>query len=345
MYDAVVVGAGPAGSCLAGKLGGLNVLVIEKDKKVYPKDSGIVSSYFLNNFSRKFVKSGIKRMRLVSPSGNYFYLKSEKPYAFILRREKFLKSLRKGLDISYETVKKIEYRRNHAKVFTGENVYETGLVVGADGACSVVRKSAGIVNPAMVTGVMVRVNKIKYPEISVFFKKSFSPDFFSWIIPQNREYGLMSESPVVCLKNFRSRMRLPCGKIYSAPIPVGFTKSAAHRTMLIGDSAGQTKPLTGGGIIFGLRAASYAAEVIKSGRSPLDYERLWKKDFGPEIKRQLFIRNIYKKFTDRDIDQVFEKFGRHIENLGDFDYDHFTKSWKKLPKTRIIMFLMKRFLT
>src|SRR3989344_4922349 len=88
MYDIIIVGSGVAGSYLSSLLADFNVLVIEKDKKVILKDSGIVSKNFDNFFDdKKLIKDEIDEMVAVSPSGYKFSLNSESPYAYLLERK------------------------------------------------------------------------------------------------------------------------------------------------------------------------------------------------------------------------------------------------------------------
>ena len=98
MYDIIIVGSGVAGSYMTSLLADFNVLVIEKDKKVILKDSGIVSKKFNDFFDEKnLIKDEIDEMIAVSPSGFEFSLKSEDPYAYLLERKKFSFFLRKTL--------------------------------------------------------------------------------------------------------------------------------------------------------------------------------------------------------------------------------------------------------
>ena len=95
MYDVIIVGAGVGGSHLASKLKG-NVLVLEKDKKIKPKDSGIVSKNFLNFFGKEFIKDKISEMKVMSPSGNVIFLQNRnEPMAYIIKRESFAAHLHK----------------------------------------------------------------------------------------------------------------------------------------------------------------------------------------------------------------------------------------------------------
>ncbi|HLC67621.1 MAG TPA: NAD(P)/FAD-dependent oxidoreductase [archaeon] len=344
MYDVIIVGGGIAGCYLASRLGGLNVLLIEKDKKVTLKDSGIVSRDFLEFFSKKFVKTGITRMNLFSPSGKSFTLYGKEPFAYILRREAFgryLRSIARKADIVYEAVTGVEYFEDFVRVTTTGGSYEGKVVVGADGAGSAVRKAAGIESPQLSLGMMVHTAAKLHGNIDVFFDKRYSPDFFTWIIPQNNEYGIMSMSrPRERLKFFAREHYLPHGRITAHMIPTGYVKSYVHRTLLVGDSAGQNKPLTGGGIMFGLRAAAYASSVLRAGNYSIGglsrYEKLWKRDFGWEIDKQFLARTFYKKFTNKQLDRIFTELGPEIEKLSGFDYDKFSGSWIRLPKIKLL---------
>ena len=66
-------------------------------------------------------------------------------------------------------------------------------------------------------------------------------------------------------------------------------------------------PLTGGGIAYAMRAARFASTIItkaleKNMFTPSilqDYEKLWRKDFGDEFKRQVLAQRLFTSpFTD-----------------------------------------------
>lgn len=349
MYDVIIVGGGVAGCFLASKLNGLNVLLIEKNKRVTLKDSGIVSKDFLEIFDSSLVKDEIFKMEAVSPSGHTFTLGNSEPFAYILRRTLFTKHLRavaKGNSkIIYENVLGVIYSDDHVTVHTTGGQYRAKVVVGADGANSIVRRYARIERPFLALGIMIKTANKMAGDISVFFNKHYSPDFFSWIIPQNDEYGTISSvRPKEYLNHFEKKLFLPGGETLAYLIPTGYVRSYANRTLLVGDACGQNKPLTGGGIMFGLKAAGYAAIALEDafGRGRFDasclkqYEILWKKDFAREIDKQFLVRMMYRRLSNRDIDKIFLELGPHMEKLNNFDYDKFSGSWVKLPKLKLM---------
>ena len=356
MYDVIIVGCGVAGGYLASQLRGLDVLVLEKDNNVILKDSGLVSSHFRQFFPKRLIKSKIKEMRAVSPSGITFTLGSEKPFAYILKRKGFSRHLRsisrKNADVKYESVKKVTYSDDCVSVVTSGGEYKSKLVIGCDGTFSIVRRTLGIKLPGMHPGIFVRTKKnLQHKVIDVYFNKYFSPEFFSWVIPQINEYGIItSVSPMESLDYFKRKINLPEGSIYSSFIPVGYCKSYAFRTLLIGDACGHVKPLTGGGIMFSLRAARHAAAAIKSavGHERYDatflsgYEHNWKSEISKEIKLQLVVRRVYKKFTNRNIDNLFVKFGYDISKIEYFDYDKLSTLAWGVSKIELLKYFLPR---
>ncbi|MEM7819496.1 MAG: NAD(P)/FAD-dependent oxidoreductase [Candidatus Aenigmatarchaeota archaeon] len=356
MYDVIIVGAGVAGSYLASKLKNINALVIEKDNKIKIKDSGIVSGRIFHFFKEKrLIKNKINSMKLYSPN-NDISINTKKPFAFILNRDNFSKFLRsktnENAEIIYETAKEIEYSKDFVRVVTNENEYICKLIVGADGANSLVRRSIGIRRPNLYVGIMAKTNYIIRDNISIYFNKYYSPDFFSWIIPQNDEYGLITAlDPIERLNYFKNKINLPDGEIYAYYIPIGYTKTYGYRTILIGDACGHVKPITGGGIIFSLISAKYAADIINNAfkENRIDenflsqYEKKWKKEFGLEIKKQLLFRNFYRYTTNRQIDKLFKIIKPTIEKIDYFDYDKLSRLWIKFPKLKLIKFIFDYF--
>ncbi len=350
MYDVIIIGAGLAGSYLSKRLKDLDILVIEKERKVVPRDSGIVSTRFDNLFGKKFIKDEIKEMKLISQNSSFF-LTSDRTFAYVLEREKLLKDLRKT-NIKYEAAKNVSINKDKVTVTTVNGEYQGKIVVGADGANSAVKRALSIKQTKIFLGIMERTRKIEQETISVYFNKNYSREFFAWVIPQNGEYGLITSSKAKeHLDTFRKYMSLPPGDIHAYPVPINYTKSFGQRALLLGDACGQVKPLTGGGIIFSMRAAQIAEKTIREAlkknlfneRFLSRYERGWKNEFGHEIKKQLIIRNVYSKLRNNDIEKIFRDFGPSIEKISEFDYDHFTNIWPKLPKIKLVKFAIKKF--
>ncbi len=355
MYDVIIVGCGVSGGYLASLLKGLNVLVLEKDKKVTLKDSGIVSAHFSEFVRAPVIRSRVREMRVVSPSGIKISIDSKKPFAYILKREEFSSFLRKSAgknaDLKYEPANKISYGEDCVTVSTSANEYKSKMIVGCDGARSLVRRTLNIKPPRMQAGILVRTRKsLPAKEIRVFFNKYFSPESFSWIVPQTSEYGLLTSiRPLESLNYFKRSLDLPDGEARGSFIPMGCCKSYAARALLLGDACGHVKPLTGGGIIFSMRAARHAAGVIKSAVEKeqydaftlSEYERRWKRDFGREIALQLLAKKLYRKMTNRDVDGLFVKFGYGISRA-DFDYDMLSTLVNRLPKLELLKFFLPR---
>lgn len=352
MYDVIIIGAGMAGSYLASQLDGLNVLIIESTRKVKPRDSGIVSSrifHFLHD--RSLIKNRIKTMKLKSQNIE-ITMHTDKPFSFILDREKtsvlMRRAARGNARIIYETAKEIIYENDSVRVITESGEYQSKIVVGADGANSIVRRTNFIKPPKMAAGIMCRCDILPGRDIEVYFNKYYSPDFFSWTIPQNDEYGLMTATrPRECFDYFKKKLNLPDGKMHAQLIPVGYTTSYADRTLLIGDACGHVKPMTGGGIVLSLMGAKYAADVIKSSflEERFDhiflsqYEESWKREFSFELQKQMMFRKAYKYMTNRQIDNLFTIIKPTMERTTHFDYDRLSRIAIRLPKVKMIKFM------
>jgi digeranylgeranylglycerophospholipid reductase len=79
----------------------------------------------------------------------------------------------------------------------------------------------------------------------------------------------------------------------------------SERVFLVGDAAGQTKPFTGGGILYGMRAAGIAADEmeVKSPESLEDYEKKWRSELGNDI----FLGRMIERFYS--MPSVIQRFG------------------------------------
>ncbi len=84
-------------------------------------------------------------------------------------------------------------------------------------------------------------------------------------------------------------------------------KACGDGWALLGDAAGFADPVTGEGIYYALRSAELFADAYLK-ETPDEYEKLWRKDFGGELKRASQMRRRFygnfwgAPFTDRMIE-------------------------------------------
>jgi digeranylgeranylglycerophospholipid reductase len=168
-------------------------------------------------------------------------------------------------------------------------------LIGCDGVNSIVRKKLGCGNPKVRLGIYCYTKEnCKDQWVDTWPLK----DGFSWKIPRgdNVEWGVVA--PVdVAKKEFADlakREGLKYDKIYSHAIPEGLCfptihSKAARDITICGDSAGLTKPWSGGGVIWGMIAGDLLVKNLKDFRK---YERAVKKQFNNRITLNLIGRNI-----------------------------------------------------
>jgi geranylgeranyl reductase family protein len=117
------------------------------------------------------------------------------------------------------------------------------------------------------------------------------------------------------LRHIRSQLKKSAER-YAARIPgleprTWDTRQACgEQWALLGDAAGFADPVTGEGIYYALRSAELFAESYLAG-SPLNYEQLWRKDFGRELQRASQMRRkFYGNFWGAPFTERMIKFAR-----------------------------------
>jgi geranylgeranyl reductase family protein len=248
----------------------------------------------------------IRGAKIFSPGGQSITVQRKETVAYVIDRFLFDQSFYKrakrlGCDIRLES-KLLDVRANGLFMQTkgrGEFL-KSQITVGADGANSIVRHSVfpGLFENRFVQAFQARVSgKFNRNLVELHFGE-FAPGFFAWIVPESGEIariGLAAASgsgdnPGNGLKAFLEK-RLPEAKVLSKsgaliPIAPPAKELVSGSTLLVGDAAAQTKATTGGGIVFGLRAAQACAGAIAGNlkhRKPLQY---YNKNLQP-INREL----------------------------------------------------------
>jgi geranylgeranyl reductase family protein len=344
--EIVIVGAGPAGCYTAQLLKkyGFKTRIIEEHREVGKPVScaGLVGRQVFENTLLPLSESSIINQingALVCYRDDNFQINRE-GVAHVIDREKFDKNLSQGLEV--ECGKKlIEINKEGSGYILKtevEDIY-TDLVVGADGANSRVRKYINFVDNGYVNdkkrgyikyywGVQYRIKveeNLLCSKITQVHLREGIP-FFIWVIPEGNNVfrvGIISENAredlIGFLRDFKIKGEI-IGKL-AGIIPVGLTKNYYKNIALVGDAAVQVKPLTGGGIYYGLKSAELLAECIRDNRLD-EYDRRLKKKYGREIKFGLKARKLYEEVNEKELKNIFMLFKKNagiIERAANFE--------------------------
>lgn len=309
LYDLIVVGAGPVGSYLAWKFSekGYRVLVLDKKPEIGKPlaCSGQVSENFWNFIPRdKLVQNKINEARFHFDGEEYSYSR-DRTQKYIINRVKLDKLLVKK---AIEAGAKFKLSEEFVNLRRGKNItvetggkkfYKTKLLAGCDGPLSRVRMTAGLKPPRkFLQGIMTfKKGKNRDKHVDVY---TDIPGFFAWKIPRGgyTEYGLAAEpkhKPKKLFNDFCKSQGIKPYRIYSGLIPILPRETAKDRIFLCGDAAGQAKPFTGGGLVYGITAADIASKTLDPDDPDVKrYDRAWKK----ELKKEICLGYLMKGFYD-----------------------------------------------
>jgi digeranylgeranylglycerophospholipid reductase len=346
----LIVGAGPVGcytAQLLTKMGYKPVLLEEHSSVGKPVQcAGIVSTKLISMI-KPFVPSEaiinhINSFSINSPWVEKFSINIP-GIACIVNREMFDLKMGKNLDIHLDKrVICIEKKDNRYYVHTEQGkTFKADILIGADGPDSIVRKymlthyygnNGSNVHSKInhYFGMQYQIQLYEdYPDISddliqVFFGRNIP--FFLWIIAENREklrVGVVAENAKNILDSFIKKRNIK-GKIIdiiAGKISMGYIPTYYNNVALVGDAACQIKPLTGGGLSYGMQSAGILADCIHEGHID-KYDQRWKGKFGREIQFGLKARKIYENLDSKQRKNVFSLFRQNsffIEQVVDFD--------------------------
>lgn len=346
------------GSTVAAQASTLRTVVVEEHEAVGSpvQCTGLVHPRVVEMAdARDTVLNTITNLRLFFPGGRAVEVPSDEAKAVVIDRRRFDEVLSQraadeGADVL--TGHRFEgFARAGGKLKVrldgpqGEVFVTTSVVVGADGYKSGVAKAAGL-GPCkeVVRGIQADLDLRLEDQatVEVHVGRDVAPGFFAWVLPcgdrtrvglgVSKDHG----TPSGHLASFLKRRGLDGAKrdrLISGAIPIGPPKrTVADNVMLVGDAAGQAKPLSGGGLFTGMRAARWAAQTAVeaidgndlSERSLSAYEERWRADIGKELERGLLIRKVFVGLTDKKLDEVGRMLDREdakaVLATGDIDY-------------------------
>lgn len=347
-YDIIIVGAGPAGLCLARELASTNMKILMLDKKKSADDVQY-------NTSGSFINAqewGIPHDCLHPIHETYFASAHEfirkKGIGNIINRKRLLKFLEqearknKNLTIIYNAaVVDVGLSGNHVESVTyiakkKKTVVSARLYVDCSGVSAIIGKKIGLApaQPRVAVGCEYIVPlKTEKNTADLFIGSNFKGGY-GWIFPLNEKTAVVGWGSLlpetfphveIYLKEMWDILRVkercvlkPFKKdvaVFRTGMPL--KKFNCGNVVIIGDTALQGNPLVGEGIRFVMDAARMAAIAMQKNNLQL-YDQLWKKKYYTSYKLGFMMQ---KRIVSASLDDTRLDFGvRRLRNMKDTDF-------------------------
>ncbi|MGD0318977.1 MAG: NAD(P)/FAD-dependent oxidoreductase [Nitrososphaerales archaeon] len=344
-FDVVVAGGSIAGLTFAAEAAkrGLSVLVAEEHSEIGEpeKCDGLVSLRGLRRYGHpprpEVVQNEIASGVMHSPLGKHFSIDATALDVVVLDRS------------AYDKQVADEARANGAEVVTGaraSNFLQVQDEVSVDvGPETVIAKYfVDATGPASSPGVGIlpaakyelEGDWVRERAVEVFLDAKRFPGFFAWVIPFGQRMAKVGAagfgiSPFKALDSFLADKPHRILRKVSAPIYVGgpAPRFVSGRKVLVGESAGQVKPTTAGGIMTSVAgavmAAHWVSESFRLDDSSLleNYQREWEAQFLREMKTMMRLRGVFRKLSNSDLDALVATIAtpRILRRLSRSDFD------------------------
>jgi len=299
MYDVIVVGGGPSGSTIARKLAELDYHILLLEKEIMPRYK--VCAGGVPTILEEILKSDLSLIKekeisdiIIRKGWKEVHLKFESPVLFTVKRDKFddflLKLAKeKGAHIKYEKV--IDIEKNN--VITEKSEYKGKVIVGADGAGSIVRRDMFTPKRWLKT---IEAN-INHPWGNIALIEILHHSGYRWVFPKKGEVSIGAGGLSSHIGNLEPEFYSFLSELdiegdykihhYGYPIWISPQSLVKGNTILIGDAGCLVNPFSGAGIFTGIISGLIGAYSINNflrGKSSLTiYNELLKESLYPEL--------------------------------------------------------------
>ena len=329
-YDVIIVGAGPAGATLAYELAkrGIGVLVLEKEKLPrYKCCAGGVTSKaakLLDFDIFEVAEDVIYEVSFTFNLGSPCLRQHMQPLIYTVMRDVFDHFLvkraqqRGAMLMDGQKVAQIRVSADWVEISTADNVFRSRLVVGADGAYSVVSRELGMgrsieYNTGIESEVVVPEEELAKWKSRVQMDLGCVLGGYAWVFPKRNHLSI----GVGCLASKARHLNHHHQKFLNSLSIGSYTiaKSSSHliptctkgrlvwqdKALLLGDAAGLADPLTGEGIYNAILSAQLAAPVIENslvrGKVGLqDYQQAVEEKIMSELRIARMLSKFFFRF-------------------------------------------------
>ncbi len=341
---------------------GAKVLIIERRQEIgVPVLCGEGVSRKIDEWGmlegKRWIACNMEGARIFSPDGTMVKLSAEmagNETGYVVYRDIFDQELARqaakagakivmntnAIDLLREKDKIIGVK---AKQYDDEIEIEADIVVGTDGVESKIGQWAGIdtrLDPKdLETCCQYTLTNIDCKEAycDFYLGNKIAPGGYIWVFPKGKDVanvgigvlGNLSEAgmPKKLLDQFiANNPRLKNGnpiRFLAGAVPVANpVETVKDNIILVGDSARQVDPITGGGLTHCLEAGKIAGETIGMAieqqqfdkETLSSYETGWKEAFGKKLKRNYMVKEIFLDFDDKTLNML-------ADSLKDIKFD------------------------
>lgn len=317
-HDVIIVGAGPAGATLAHELSrkGLDVLLLEKERlpryKACAGGITVKTAKLLDIDFSSVTRDTVHGAKIAYGSRRSFTKSYPRPLIHMVMRDEFDQLLvqrarEAGAALAdNERVRQVDTAEQSVKVSTADRIFTAQIVVGADGARSVVAANAGLMrNIDLGIGLEAEISvpgqRLVQWESLMGLNLGHMRGGYGWVFPKKDHLSVGAGSPLRQAKRLKSGYQAvlkshglnDCSatRIRSHWLPVRRKGMAIQsgRCLLLGDAAGLVDPVTGEGIHNAVRSARIAAPIIEgylqgSSANLQEYEVAVDRQIMPELR-------------------------------------------------------------
>jgi geranylgeranyl reductase family protein len=312
-WDVVVVGGGPAGAATAAAARradpAARVLVLDRadfprDKVcgdgVAPEALDVLAGLGFDPGALTEDYAGVSLLRLRSPGGTTVERTMHRPARVVPRAvldDRLLTAaLASGAEFRRHVVRRLEVHPTHVEV---DGVLAAGVVVGSDGAESIVRRALGITpNPPHRLAIALR-GYAPVPagleRVQLIATTEQRWPAYAWSFPlgdgrANVGYGELVSGGVNREGLLAGLERLLPGiaaeelKAHRLPLSTGRPRQSDGRVLLAGDAASLINPLTGEGIFYAVLSGALAgAAAVRGGAAGAAYREALRRRLGRHL--------------------------------------------------------------
>ena len=344
LFDIAVIGAGPVGNLAALRLAqmGYDVCVLDYRIDIGNKlCTGIVGQDFVKRYEPypDHIFQPARSTTIVAPSGKTHYIETSTPQAYVIDRVAFVESMARRASeagatyLLGERVVGLDNGNSEVALWTstpeGPRKYRARAVVIANGFSSSLVQLAGLPERRprhYMIGQQAAVETRGVSEIEVHMGGADAPGSFAWVVPTTDGQALIghvarpraSRNLGRLIDSLRQQGRVT--DVIDPPsswgIPIQpLAQSYGDRTLVIGDAAGYVKPVTGGGIYYGMLTAETAAEVLADSMRTGDlsaanlraYQTKVDSLLGKEMRMGYLARRLSESLSDSQVEWLLER--------------------------------------